>query len=144
MYYLCHPFKNLFWEWLLRVGTVLERMSMEGHISNDVAGGWERRGGWGLGTLQSTALILTTPALLLSLASPPVPWRRKGLALICPFPEGYKKQVDLGFHESLPTLTYVEHFCCVLLLKMLFKWAGAHMPQEPKMWLGRLAQAMFL
>ena len=48
-----------------------------------------------------------------------VPGRRKGLTLICPSPSGYEKQVDLGFHECLPTLTYAEHFCCALLLKTL-------------------------
>lgn len=58
----------------------------------------------------------------------------------CPSPNGYKKQVDLRFRESLPTLAYAEHFCCVLLFKMPSKRAGAHMPREPAMWLGRLAQ----
>lgn len=58
----------------------------------------------------------------------------------CPSLNGYKKQVDLRFRESLPTPTYAEHFCCVLLFKMPSKRAGAHMPREPAVWLGRLAQ----
>lgn len=54
-------------------------------------------------------------------ASPSCAPMEKWLALICSSLSSYKKQVDLGVHESLPTLTYAEHFCCVLLLKMLFK-----------------------
>lgn len=71
-------------------------------------------------------------------------WRRKGLKWACPFANGYKKQVELGFCEPLPTLTYAERFFCMLLLKMPLKWVEAHMSQEPKMWLGRLAQALLL
>ena len=61
------------------------------------AGSLSEVGGWELGTLQSTALILATPpAPQPGLSSLCPTQRRKGLALICPSLNGYKKQVE-GF-----------------------------------------------
>ena len=103
MYYLCHPFKTLFWEWLLRVGTVLERMSMEGHISNDVAGGWERRGGWepvrgwGLGAwdppIHSTDIDHSSPSCFSAWPLLPYPEGEKGLHSFAPSQRAIKSKL---------------------------------------------------